>query len=343
MARDNDLNLDPISKEPGAHPVGTGLGAMAGAAAAGAAAGVVGGPVGALAGGVIGAIAGGLGGKAAAEAVNPTAEEAYWRDNYSSEPYVQPGRSYDDYAPAYRMGVTGYNQYNGNFDDSEQRLASEWDSSRGGSTLSWPEASAASRAAWSRADSQVRQGSSTGGGMSQEMGGSSQTMQSDGMRSGQGMSAGSGSDNDDVVDVLNSLLETSRDGEYGFRESAEHAKGQDIKTLLSRRADDCRAAGVELQALIRQCGGEPDEGGTTAGAMHRGWVSVRGTLSGYSDQAMLDECERGEDAAKAQYRKALKADLPAGIRAVVERQAQGVERNHDQIKAMRDSLKASKN
>ena len=110
---------------------------------------------------------------------------------------------------------------------------------------------------------------------------------------------------------------------------------------MSRHADECRAAGLELQTLIRQLGGKPDEGGSVSGALHRGWVSVRGTLSGYSDQAMLDECERGEDAALARYRKALKGNLPAAIRSVVERQAQGAQRNHDQVKALRDALKAS--
>ena len=75
--------------------------------------------------------------------------------------------------------------------------------------------------------------------------------------------------------------------------------------------------------------------------MHCGWVSVKGTLTGYSDYAMLDECERGEDVALANYRKALKQNLPAVARVLVETQMQGAQRNHDQIKAMRDALKTT--
>jgi len=41
-----DLNLDPLTDEPGSHPVGTGVGA-AGGALAGAAMGAVAGPIGA--------------------------------------------------------------------------------------------------------------------------------------------------------------------------------------------------------------------------------------------------------------------------------------------------------
>lgn len=147
--------------------------------------------------------------------------------------------------------------------------------------------------------------------------------------------------NDDAIDTLNDLLESCRDGEYGFRECAEHTKALDIKTVLGQRAEDCRVAAVDLQALILKMGGTPQEGGTASGAMHRGWVSVKGTLTGYSDYAMLDECERGEDVALANYRKALKQNLPAVARVLVEAQSQGAQRNHDQIKAMRDSLKVS--
>src|SRR3954451_905600 len=101
-ATSTDSNRDPISGEPGAHPVGTGLGTAAGGAAAGAAGGAVGGPVGAVVGAVAGGIVGGLAGKSIAESVDPTAEDAYWRDNYANRPYYDASHTYDDYAPAYR-------------------------------------------------------------------------------------------------------------------------------------------------------------------------------------------------------------------------------------------------
>jgi uncharacterized protein (TIGR02284 family) len=148
-------------------------------------------------------------------------------------------------------------------------------------------------------------------------------------------------ENDEVIDTLNDLLETCRDGEYGFATSAEHTKSTELKSILVRHAGECRQAGLELQALIRQLGGEPDEGGSMSGAVHRGWVSVRSALSTSTDQAMLDECERGEDVAVASYRKALKENLPLSIRSIVQRQAEGAQRNHDQIKALRDSWKTS--
>lgn len=106
-APERDRNEDPITGEPGSHPVGTGVGAAAGGAS-GAAIGAAGGPVGAAVGAVIGAIAGGYAGKGVAEAIDPTAEDAYWREHHGNQPYADKERDYDDYMAAYRAGYTGY-------------------------------------------------------------------------------------------------------------------------------------------------------------------------------------------------------------------------------------------
>ena len=146
-----DANRDPISGAPGAHPVGVGLGTAAGGMAAGAAAGVVAGPVGALAGAVVGGIVGGLAGKAAGEALDPTAEDAYWKENYKSESYYDNALQYDDYSPAYRTGYTGRARLGArSFDEVESDLRKDYESSKGQSKLSWEHAKHATRAAWNR-------------------------------------------------------------------------------------------------------------------------------------------------------------------------------------------------
>jgi uncharacterized protein (TIGR02284 family) len=144
----------------------------------------------------------------------------------------------------------------------------------------------------------------------------------------------------DVIDVLNDLIENSRDGEYGFRACAEEVDSDSLKKVFSDRAAACAKGAQELAQIVTRLGGKADDGGTVTGAMHRGWVHVKGTLGGDSALSMLEECERGEDAAVARFRKALKADLPADIRAVIEGQAEGAQRNHDQIKALRDQMRA---
>jgi hypothetical protein len=149
-----DANPDAITGEPGSHPVGTGLGAAAGGAAAGAAAGAAGGPVGAAIGAVIGGVAGGYAGKAIAENIDPTAENAYWRDEYRNRDYYNPDMDYDrEIAPAYRYGWEARaRSESGNWDASEEDLRTEWQSYRGESTLDWNQAMPATRDAWDRID-----------------------------------------------------------------------------------------------------------------------------------------------------------------------------------------------
>ena len=106
-AATRDANRDPITGEPGSHPVGTGVGALA-AGAAGAAIGAVAGPIGSALGAAIGAVAGGLAGSGVAERIDPTEEDAHWRERHAEADYADKARSYEDYMDAYRTGYTGY-------------------------------------------------------------------------------------------------------------------------------------------------------------------------------------------------------------------------------------------
>lgn len=164
-----DDNRDPISGAPGAHPLGTGVGAAAGgvagaAVAAAVAGGVTGtavaGPAGTVAGAAIGAVVGGLAGKGVAENVNPTAEDAYWREQHRREPYYDKNYSYQDYQGAYRTGYEGYHRLGGpgkSFEDAEPELRREYEMSWPNSKLSWEKARPAARAAWSRFDRDLSQ------------------------------------------------------------------------------------------------------------------------------------------------------------------------------------------
>jgi hypothetical protein len=147
-----ERNPDPITGEPGAHPVGTGLGA-AGGAAAGAAIGSAAGPVGTAVGAVAGAVVGGLTGKGIAEAVDPTVEDAYWRENYPTRPYFEKDVSYESYQPAFRTGYEGRGRYaDKTWDEAEPKLRQDFERVRGNSSLAWEKAKHATRDAWHRVE-----------------------------------------------------------------------------------------------------------------------------------------------------------------------------------------------
>jgi uncharacterized protein (TIGR02284 family) len=146
----------------------------------------------------------------------------------------------------------------------------------------------------------------------------------------------------DVTSTLNDLIECCKDGEYGYRASAEQLKDPTIKDLFTRRAAECQRSAKELQGLVVQLGGEPDDSGTAMGAVHRGWVATKAKLTSYEDLHVLEETERGEDKAMSTYRDALQQDMPSSVRSVVEQQYEGVKRNHAEVRSLRDKARAAK-
>jgi uncharacterized protein (TIGR02284 family) len=144
-----------------------------------------------------------------------------------------------------------------------------------------------------------------------------------------------------AISILNDLIETSKDGEKGFRTSAEDTRNGELKSVFVARAQDCAKAAADLQQLVSRLGGNPESGGSVAGAVHRGWVNLKSSVTDRSDLAILEECERGEDVAKACYKKALEADLPDDIRGIVQYQYDGAVRNHDQVRDLRDRYRST--
>jgi hypothetical protein len=153
VANEADLNRDPISGTTGAHPLGTGAGAASGGVAGARVGMAVGGPVGSMIGAAVGAVTGGLAGKSAAEAVNPTAEEAFWRETYVREPFYEKGRAYEYYAPGFRAGWEGRVRHDGRtFEAAEPELKANYNLTKTELDADWQDVRAAARAAWSRID-----------------------------------------------------------------------------------------------------------------------------------------------------------------------------------------------
>ncbi len=140
----------------------------------------------------------------------------------------------------------------------------------------------------------------------------------------------------DVVDILNGLIETCKDGEQGFRQSAEKAKDPSYQSLFNKYASQRAGYAAELQQLVSGLGEKPADSGHFVANLHRGWISVKSTVS-VTDQSLIDECEAGEDAAIKNYREATSRNLPSNISQVIARQFAGVQEAHGIIRDLKHS------
>jgi uncharacterized protein (TIGR02284 family) len=147
--------------------------------------------------------------------------------------------------------------------------------------------------------------------------------------------------NDNSISVLNSLIETCKDGELGFKTAAEGLKRADIKAKFLEYSRQRGEMVRELQNEVRQLGGDPEKSGSMSGSLHRGWLDIKSVITGKDDHAIVAEAERGEDVAKAAFESALKETLPGTAQAVVQQQAAKVRQAHDAVRDLRDREKVS--
>ena len=139
--------------------------------------------------------------------------------------------------------------------------------------------------------------------------------------------------NDNAIPVLNSLIETCKDGEQGFRTAAENLKDQQTKSLFLEYAQQRAEMARELQTEVRTLGGDPESAGSVAGSAHRGWMNLKAAIAG-GDDSIIAEAERGEDVAKKAFDDALAQGLPPTTLAIVREQAKRVHAAHDRVRAI---------
>ncbi len=144
----------------------------------------------------------------------------------------------------------------------------------------------------------------------------------------------------EIISTINGLIETLKDGQEGFRQASEAVKDPQLKVLFNEYSLQRSKFAGELQNEAIGLGeDEPETESSAAGAMHRAWINLKGAITSHDDHAILAECERGEDSAVNEYKKALEDDdLSAPIRETISRQYADVKRAHDRIRGLRDAM-----
>lgn len=142
--------------------------------------------------------------------------------------------------------------------------------------------------------------------------------------------------------VLNDLIEINNDRVAGFEKATSDIKDEniDLKAVFLKYAEQSRRFSQELSAEVGRLGSEVETDTSVVGTLHRAWIDIKSLFSGGSRESILDEAERGEDAIKAAYEKALGSnELSPRIRELVSKQYQEVKEGHDTIRALRDLAK----
>lgn len=143
-------------------------------------------------------------------------------------------------------------------------------------------------------------------------------------------------ENDKVVSVLNDLLTKNYDAEKGYKEAAEKIEHTALKSYFENQAQNRYDFGNEIKALISKYGGEPDKGTSIVGDLHRTWIAIRDAFA-TGDQAIYDECIRGEEAFSEEYGEVLNDTvIPQDVKDMVRKQKESVDKALMSLKSMED-------
>jgi uncharacterized protein (TIGR02284 family) len=142
------------------------------------------------------------------------------------------------------------------------------------------------------------------------------------------------------AEIVNNLIELNNDRCDGFEKSLKDLGDgdADLKSLFEYYSQQSRRFSQELTAVAARGGADTETGNSVSGTLHRAWIDVKSLFTGGGREAILQECERGEDTIKKAYAEALQAGgLSSEAVQVVSAQSQEINQAHDRIKALRDS------
>lgn len=144
----------------------------------------------------------------------------------------------------------------------------------------------------------------------------------------------------ETLSTINRLVETLKDGQEGFREASGAVQDSQLKSLFSEYSLQRSKFAGELQNYAITLGeSDPENTSSTAGALHRAWINIKSAISSRDDHAILSECERGEDSAVAEYKKAMESNLPSPLADIISRQYTDIKAAHDHVRSLRDASK----
>ena len=148
--------------------------------------------------------------------------------------------------------------------------------------------------------------------------------------------------NQNVAEVLNDLIQINNDRIAGYERGLKELKNNDsdLRTLFTGFIDQSRKLRNALGTEVETLGVKMEDGTTASGKIYRAWMDVKALFTGSDRQAILNNCEAGEDAAQKAYKSALNTEnLPAFLFALITKQKEELRSSHDEVKSLRDQQK----
>ncbi|WP_338812522.1 PA2169 family four-helix-bundle protein [Bernardetia sp. Wsw4-3y2] len=142
--------------------------------------------------------------------------------------------------------------------------------------------------------------------------------------------------NKKAVDGLNELIEKNYDAEKGYKEAVTDVENHELKDFFTKSVQQRYEFGHELKAEIAKLGGTPEKGSSVTGTLHRIWINLKAMVTTHDVAAVINECERGEEAAIEDYEKILKMDeMPMDAKTVIHKHLQQIRSSLEHLEELK--------
>lgn len=141
----------------------------------------------------------------------------------------------------------------------------------------------------------------------------------------------------ELVHLLSRLLEKNYDAEKGYKKAIEHADRREIKKFLKDQAVRRNHFATEIDKEIHMLNEHPKSkgDGSVVGNLHKLWMDFRTAITKKDDEALLEECLRGEKASLKEYEKDIeKKFLPTRIKLMLEKQRDYIKETISEIRRL---------
>lgn len=123
---------------------------------------------------------------------------------------------------------------------------------------------------------------------------------------------------DKVRNALNDLINNNQDARDGFKELALAAEHTGVKKLMTKYAEDRQKFVEVLKAELENLGGKPKNKFNILDDLHRAWIDIKVNNSNDTIEAIIEECERGENIAIEDYEDIIEnIDMPSSTHEIL--------------------------
>ena len=140
-----------------------------------------------------------------------------------------------------------------------------------------------------------------------------------------------------LVNNLQELLEKNYDAEEGYKNAMTHATSGPLTEYFKLRSAQRNRFVTQLTDTIVTLNETPKESGSATAKLHRTWMNIKDSVTGDSDEALLEECIRGEKASVDEYNNRLdKNDFTPEITSMIAAQRDEIQSALSQVKRLED-------